>query len=339
MTENSSASSSWEKLVPEKSDQSAAMRFHLVWDTMALRKIHDASDVPGTFDILLLPDPVPPAVWTPDQLEQLAAANLPRPIFPDPPEPAATAIEVSRYTSALAFHKIINDRFRRQHDAKISLKDKMLESLDQTTLDLVLPNRDEYNTITFQDLYNRVKAHFQNITPAHLMSIEADIKSPLIFSHPNSYSDHIAKHVHLNRGLVAAARTRSEIDKISDLRASLLTSPHAATFSTFLDYYDATHRTLASQSFTDMHEACSAAIPTLLATLSATTSNSQFGANGALKKPTLPGKGSPNPRPIGNKPAAYCWTHGNTYHSSDKCRNKAPGHQDKATAANKMGGK
>jgi hypothetical protein len=52
-----------------------------------------------------------------------------------------------------------------------------------------------------------------------------------------------------------------------------------------------------------------------------------------------PGKGNPNPRPIGNKPAAYCWTHGNTYHSSDKCRNKAPGHQDKATATNKMGGK
>jgi hypothetical protein len=149
----------------------------------------------------------------------------------------------------------------------ISLKDKMLESLDHTTLDLVLPDRAEYNTITFQALYNRVKTLYQNITPAHLLSIETDIKSPLIFSHPNAYEDHIAKHVHLNRGLVAAARTRSEIDKISDLRTSLLTSPHAATFSTFLDYYDATHRTLASQSFTDMHEACSAAIPTLLVIL------------------------------------------------------------------------
>jgi hypothetical protein len=30
MTENSIAPSSWEKLVPDKSDQSAAMRFHLV---------------------------------------------------------------------------------------------------------------------------------------------------------------------------------------------------------------------------------------------------------------------------------------------------------------------
>ena len=34
----------------------------------------------------------------------------------------------------------------------------------------------------------------------------------------------------------------------------------------------------------------------------------------------------------------YCHTHGACYHPSPKCRNKAPGHQDNATFANRMGG-
>ena len=45
--------------------------------------------------------------------------------------------------------------------------------------------------------------------------------------------------------------------------------------------------------------------------------------------------------PVGPRTKYYCWTHGTTEnwkHSSAKCRNKADGHQDAATAANKMGG-
>ena len=34
----------------------------------------------------------------------------------------------------------------------------------------------------------------------------------------------------------------------------------------------------------------------------------------------------------------YCWTHGACNHSSDKCENKAQGHQDAATFRNRMGG-
>ena len=40
-------------------------------------------------------------------------------------------------------------------------------------------------------------------------------------------------------------------------------------------------------------------------------------------------------RRITNK---YCWTHGAWNHTSEKCQHKAPGHQDAATFANRMGG-
>ena len=43
---------------------------------------------------------------------------------------------------------------------------------------------------------------------------------------------------------------------------------------------------------------------------------------------------------INNKYEKYCWTHGiKCGHSSRECLKKAPGHQDEATEANKMGGR
>ena len=117
-----------------------------------------------------------------------------------------------------------------------------------------------------------------------------------------------------------------------------MSSPHAALFSNFLDIYDTNHLTLLSQSFDDMQRTCSAAIPPLLTALAATTAQSQFAANAARDK-APPKKDRNAKRPTGNSPAAYCWTHGNTYHTSAQCKKKATGHQDRATATNKMGGK
>jgi hypothetical protein len=40
-----------------------------------------------------------------------------------------------------------------------------------------------------------------------------------------------------------------------------------------------------------------------------------------------------------DKPMVYCYSHGlNRSHTSDKCTNKCPGHEDNATADNMMGG-
>jgi hypothetical protein len=60
-----------------------------------------------------------------------------------------------------------------------------------------------------------------------------------------------------------------------------------------------------------------------------------------------PPPGNPAPRPAARPPAgpapitSYCWTHGllrNPKHTSATCKGKADGHQDGATATNKMGG-
>jgi hypothetical protein len=187
-----------------------------------------------------------------------------------------------------------------------------------------------------------VRTHFAQITPAHLLAIEADIKAPLVFSNANSYDDHVAKITHLNNGLVAAGRTRSQVDQTSDFRASIMTSAYASIFAPFFSVYDVAYRTVATQNFTAMHQAAGAAIPQLLTTLHAASTLSQFGANGALSNLNPnPIKGlNLNRRPMTTTGSpAYCWTHGTTFHSSTACRNKATGHQDKATATNKMGGK
>ena len=120
-----------------------------------------------------------------------------------------------------------------------------------------------------------------------------------------------------------------------------MSSTHAEIFGPFLGIYDVSHPTVESQNFTRMHQICSAAIPQLLAFLQA-TNLSHFGANGAQTATKHPGKEKKRPpkRPMatGGTPA-YCWTHGTSYHSSTACRNKATGHQDKASATKKMGGK
>jgi hypothetical protein len=38
------------------------------------------------------------------------------------------------------------------------------------------------------------------------------------------------------------------------------------------------------------------------------------------------------------KPAHYCWTHGNGFHTSSECKSRKTGHKDKATLSNRMGG-
>ena len=296
------SSAAWDKLVPDNSTTSALMHYHLHWKPYILRKIHDRTEEPGTLDILLLPEP--DAGWTPAQILLIAAANLARSAFPAPPNPAANALELSRYASDIAFYKLLYERFKRLDDAKKDLKDKLLGALDQTTLDHILPDRAQYNVITIGPLYILVDNHFQRVNPGHLLAIEADLKSPFVFVNPNSMDDHVAKHVHLNNGLVAALRTRSEVDKIADLRYSFATSPHANILMAFVNIYDASHLTLESQSFPDFHQVCNAALPTLLENLAATTASSNFGANGALTKPH-PGK-APVKRPLASRPAAYC---------------------------------
>ena len=104
---NSSSNSQWEKLLPPSSDHSATVRYHLYWDTMAIRKIHDATDEPGTLDILIVQVPIPPSVYMPAQFQLLAAANIPRQPDPDVPSPpGASQLQLSLYTATLAYNKI-----------------------------------------------------------------------------------------------------------------------------------------------------------------------------------------------------------------------------------------
>ena len=328
----STPSASWDKLLPEGSTQSAAINYYLFWHDMAIRKIHMATIERGEFDILLRTEPV--GGWDADDLLLLAAATVPRPApVMAMPDGAATAIQLSRYTADHARFKMQNELYQKQQAAMNTVKDQMVGSLDKATLDTIFPNPAALLEATFSEIFASITQHFSELSTAHLLAMKADLRTAFVFDNPNAYEARIANDTRLNRALVRAGETRSEFDKVSDSRTSLLTSTHADLFKFHIAVYDTSHRSVLSQSITDFNDANAAAVPALLATLVAP----HYGANGAAQKGKQPNSGRTAPRKA--RPVAWCWTHGTTHHTSSECRNKAVGHQDKATSTNKMGGK
>ena len=55
------------------------------------------------------------------------------------------------------------------------------------------------------------------------------------------------------------------------------------------------------------------------------------------KPMTAPRSGQPKYR-LSDNLQRYCFTHGRCNHTSDRCRNKCPTHNDEATMDNKLGG-
>jgi hypothetical protein len=328
-----STQSVWPKIIDDADITSNAyINYFTYWKTHADRKIHDTPTVRGSFDVLL----ILPALRSPAQVILAAAAIFDRPELPDLPDAGATASVLGVQNANVKRFEYLESRYQAQKFQMDQLKEGMIQSLDHATLEILIPIRDNYLTITFDDLYRRIYDHFVAIKPEHLLAILSKLKEPFIMSSQTSYDVFVATHIQCNRVLVQVGHARTESEMSYDFRNGLLASTHAPLLSIFLNIYDSTHRTITAQSFTEMHQLCSSALPELITSLNATAASSQVAANIAATVP--PTKKPPtSPRAPGNSPPGWCWTHGTMFHTSDKCRRPATGHQTKSTVSNKMG--
>jgi hypothetical protein len=210
-----------------------------------------------------------------------------------------------------------------------SLKANMLSSLDEATKSICFPDKTTLTTTPFYEIYNLVSNNFSTPTPAHIESINMILAEPFTYNNPNSYDNHVAKHLDANIALDSMMSSKRPLEKCTDFRQSLLRSEHAAEFRPFLTIYDADHISLHRQSIDEIQKACIPAMAHIIAKVSQASSN-QFAVNAANTPPAPPTK----PK-AGTK--RWCWTHGTMFHSSDHCKKPAPGHQKAATITNKMG--
>ena len=205
----------------------------------------------------------------------------------------------------------------------------MLSSLDEATKSICFPDKTQLNNLTFHEIFNLVSDHFSTPTPAHIEAVNAILAEPfLVYQNANSYDCHVAKHSDAHVALFNMLYPKRPLEKCNHFRHSLLNSEHAEDFKPFLTYYDADHVSLHHASFEDMNRACLPAISHIMAKVAAQSHLTQQFAVNAATTP-LPARAPGIKR--------WCWTHGMMFHSSDRCKKPAAGHQKAATVSNKMG--
>jgi hypothetical protein len=323
---------SWSKMPTEDSKISRLLFWWLTLDSEFERHVYNSTVIKGELSPLLdqIPNPDDPT----DPLHIAAmlirdAIILPMPILPVRPLVFATALEVSVHTFDLNTYDRNFKLFHAQQLAMDSLKSNMLSSLDETTKSICFPDKTQLNTITFFEIYNRVANNFNSPTPAHIDAVNLILAEPFTYLNANSYDLHIARHQDAHRALEAMVFKKRPLEMCNDFRQSLLLSEHAAEFRPFLTIYDAVHLSLHEQSLEDIQRACLPAIAHITAKVVQASTN-QFAVNAVITPPTPP------PKPTGGT-KRWCWTHGTMFHSSDRCKKPAPGHQKTATITNKMG--
>ena len=323
---------SWTKMPADDSTISRLLFWWLTLEPEFERRVHDSTIIKGELSPLLDPIPFKDDPTHPDHIAALIIHNailLQSPIIPLRPANFASQLEVSIYTLDLNVYDRHLKPFLAQQSALASLKENMLSSLDETTKSIIFPDKTHLNNIKFFEIYNRIADNFNTPTPAHIDAVNLILAEPFAYSNANSYDVHIAKHRDAHRALEAMCFKKHPLDKCAHFRTSLLSSDHVAEFRPFLTIYDSDHISLHTQSFEELHDACLPAIAHITAKV-LLASTISFAANAASAPPSLPLKPS-----TGIK--RWCWTHGLMFHSSDRCKKPAPGHQKTATVNNKMG--
>jgi len=327
----SASLSTWSKMPSDDSKISRLLFWWLTLHAEFIRHIFNSTVIKGELCPLISTyrsdDPTHPT-----HIAYLASINaiiLPLPAEPEEPNNLTTSLQVSIYQLALSRYDRKLKLFHAQQLAMNSLKENMLASLDETTKSLCFSDKTQLNSITFYDIFRRVADIFNTPLPAHVDAINILLAEPFTYVNSNSYDAHVAKHRDAHSALDAMLCKKRPIDMCNDFRHSLLISDHAAEFRPFLTIYDAEYVSLHQQSLEAIQKACIPAISHIIAKV-AQASATRFAVNAATDPPAPPKK--PN-----NGTKRWCWTHGLMFHSSDRCKKPAPGHQKTATLTNKMG--
>jgi hypothetical protein len=278
----------------------------------------------------------------------LLETNIPFVIPPMPPHdpthaPGATAAQI---TETNRMHTAARAEYVTYHETDNALRALLINAVPHKYIEAIAhPTLLFGNTTTLQ-LLTHLWATYGTINYVDLMDNVERMQAPW---NPEEGID--ALFTQLKQGREYAAAGANPINELTTMtygycnieqtglfeaacREWRLTPTNAQTWANF----EAKFR-LADQDYNQTRTSRSAGYH---------RANATTAPNPTTMAPTAtPPPGNPVPRPVARKttgPApitSYCWTHGllrSPDHTSANCKGKAEGHQDAATASNKMGG-
>jgi len=189
---------SWSKMPSDDSKISRLLFWWLTLDTEFQRHVYEATIIQGELSPLLRLIPTPDDPTDPVYLDAIAARNaiiLTLPVEPIQPIVLATTLEVSLHQLSLNSYDRKLKLFHAQRVAMQSLKTNMLASIDETTKSLCFPDKTTLTTTSFHEIYHLVSDNFSTPTPSHIESVNSILAEPFTYSNPNSYDNHVAKHL------------------------------------------------------------------------------------------------------------------------------------------------
>ena len=293
----------------------------------------------------------------------------PQPVLP----PAATVAEVGRFNAEHSSWKFQHETYTASQSEINSFTSALLNAIPPTTLTLIGNPRHGALTLTLTTASIAIYNHHGRLTANDLTHNEAQLSVP--YTSSDSMSSYIATHqnIHLiadmnnqpinenkrvtklldglrpcglfNIQLTAyeSVHARADQRNFDDLRADVLRWYDALSTSTAgsLGYSAAVTSPSATALTPADHTAIAAAIVALTPTPNSRYPPRSQGRGGrggrgfqGYPAPAYP----PRPPAMPGVPTHYCWTHGSTFHSGVQCKHPGPGHQTRATFANKMGG-
>ena len=226
--------------------------------------------------------------------------------------------------------------------ALASFKQLLLSSLDPTAIAVVADPEGSTATATPRHILATLFAAYGSPLPEEVNSQRLSLMIPYSMEVP--IRAHILHHTTVHAFLLRADAGITEVEKIFNLIASL---SQCGLYTQAIAAYQRQFPTTLQQTFAALSLeiiALQLTTPTAPTAASAGYALTVGGAHSSasstarilqLEALVATLRAPPPPKPS----KQYCWTHGNTRHSSADCRSPHAGHNTMATAANKLGGK
>jgi len=263
----------------------------------------------------------------------------------------ANALAVSRHNAEWASWKFQHEQFQKQQAELNAFKLLFLQSLDKTTLQRLSHPINGTRQLSVADIHAFLGARFGTMVSVDLISLSSTLAAPHRLETP--IENLLQKHRDAHGIAASQQQPFPEYQKVQLFRVAvkpcgifepcilawLLANATVATQTfdslatailSFSDNFDQTS-TAASLGYSAAVEANSLppAIPIQDLIASAVSA--------ALLAHSTPSSPKPTPSKQGTK---YCWTHGiQGSHTSQECQHRRNGHKERASLANKMGGK
>ena len=263
----------------------------------------------------------------------------------------ATALQVSTHVAHWNIWKHGIQQHQQQNAEVHSFKQQLLAALPLHVLTFLRSPLYGTLRLSLRDIYQRSKGKYGTMSAVDLNRNAGLLAIP--YDSSTAVTDFLAVHRQSHTIAFLNGQPFAEAVKVK----SLIDGLHAcATFNGRIDAWVMQYPEVANQQFDSLATAIeahaasrhpprhsSAAMGYSASSVSTTVPDlaTIVAAVQAAMKTSAPAAHVPRaPRPTLRHPigSSYCWTHGKCGHASNVCRNRSAGHQDLATANNRMGG-